>query len=191
MERRESDRRRAARASKIKLPEWAQVSASRREHIERVVALLNGWAARMKLPAAEATRWRTAGILHDALRDAPEPMLRALSGEGKRHAELLHGPAAAVRAEQDGERRADVLDAVRYHTVGLASWKRTGKALYLADFLEPGRKFLREERKALASRVPRDLDGAFRKCVQMRIEWTLEKGGELFPETMALWNGVR
>jgi HD superfamily phosphohydrolase YqeK len=191
MERRKSDRRRATRGSRITLPEWAQVSASRRDHIERVVALLESWAAKMKLPADEATRWRTAGLLHDALRDAPEPMLRALSGEGKRHVELLHGPAAAVRAEQDGERRADVLDAIRHHTVGSASWQRTGKALYLADFLEPGRKFLRDERKSLASRVPRDLDGAFRKCVQLRIEWTLEKGGELFPETMALWNGVR
>ena len=173
------------------LPEWPQVSASRREHIERVVALLEGWAAKMKLPADEATRWRTAGLLHDALRDAPEPMLRALSGEGKRHVELLHGPAAAVRAEQDGERRVDVLEAIRHHTVGSASWERTGKALYLADFLEPGRKFMREERKTLASRVPRDLDGAFRACVLMRIEWTLHKGGELFPETVALWNAVR
>ena len=178
-------------ANKVELPRWAQVGSSRRQHIERVVALLEEWAAKMKLPADEASRWRTAGILHDALRDADEPMLRALSGEGKRPAEILHGPAAAVRAEQEGERRADVLDAVRFHTVGSPSWDRTGKALYLADFLEPGRKFLKDERKALAVRVPRDLDAAFRACVQLRIEWTLEKRGELFPETVALWNAVR
>ena len=84
-------------------------------------------------------------------------------------------------------------------SIGLASylmvleglWLKTGKALYLADFLEPGRKFMREERTTLASRVPRDLEGAFRACVLMRIEWTLHKGGELFPETVALWNAVR
>ena len=145
----------------------------------------------MKLPKDEASRWRAAGLLHDALRDAPEPMLRALTGDGTRPAPLLHGPAAAVRAEQDGERRKDVLDAVRHHTIGSPSWDRTGKALYLADFLEPGRRFLKARRAALSVRVPRDLDGAFRECVRMRIEWSLSEGEELFPESVALWNAVR
>lgn len=191
MERRKTERRRSASVPHVELPAWAVVGASRRHHIERVVALLDEWARKMKLPADEASRWRTAGILHDALRDADEPMLRALSGEGKRPAEVLHGPAAAVRAEQDGERRVDVLDAVRFHTIGSPAWERTGRALYLADFLEPGRRFLKDERRALAVRVPRDLDAAFRKCVHLRIEWTLAEGGELFPETVALWNAVR
>lgn len=188
MERRNKDRR---QPKQIELPEWAEVGTPRRQHIGRVVALLEEWAVKMKLPADETTRWRTAGLLHDALRDAPEAMLRTLSGEGNLPVNLLHGPAAAVRAEQDGERRADVLDAIRFHTVGSASWDRTGKALYLADFLEPGRRFLKEERSSLAARVPRDLDAAFQKCVRLRIEWTLDEGGELFPETMALWNAVR
>jgi predicted HD superfamily hydrolase involved in NAD metabolism len=193
MERRRNDRRRSARVApaKMEMPAWAQVSPKRRQHIERVVALLDEWAVKLKLPADEASRWRAAGVLHDALRDAPETMLRALSGEGKRPAEILHGPAAAVRAEQDGERRADVLDAVRYHTIGSPTWERTGKALFLADFLEPGRKFMKDERKALVARVPRDLDDAFRRCVRLRIEWTLREGRELFPETVALWNAVR
>jgi len=188
MERRNKDRRQPRR---IELPAWAQVGTARHQHIGRVVALLEEWAQKMKLPADEVSRWRMAGVLHDALRDAPEPMLRALSGEGRLPVNLLHGPAAAVRAEQDGERRADVLDAVRFHTVGSPAWDRTGKALYLADFLEPGRRFRKEERKALAARVPRDLDAAFRKCVQLRIEWTLNEGGEIIPETVALWNAVR
>ena len=177
-------------AGRVELPSWAQVGPRRREHIERVVGLLDSWAKRMKLPADEASRWHMAGTLHDALRDAPEPMLRVLTGDGERPAQLLHGPAAAVRAEQDGERRQDVLDAVRYHTVGSPSWNRTGKALYLADFLEPGRRFMKEERAKLAARVPRDLDRAFRDCVRMRIEWSLREGEALFPETVSLWNAA-
>jgi HD superfamily phosphohydrolase YqeK len=175
----------------VALPEWAQVSSKRRAHIERVVALLKRWAQEMKLPADERSRWVAAGTLHDALRDAPEPMLRTLSGDGSRPAELLHGPAAAVRAEQDGERRHDVLDAVRYHTVGSIEWGRTGRALYLADFLEPGRKFLVSERSAVADRVSTDFDGAFRDAVRLRIEWSLQQGGQLFPEAVELWNAVR
>ena len=192
MERRKGERRaKQSVPTTLDMPAWAQVKPKRLQHIERVVALLEEWAAKLKLPADEASRWRAAGILHDALRDAPEEMLRALSGEGKRPAEILHGPAAAVRAEQDGERRADVLDAIRFHTIGSPTWERTGKALFLADFLEPGRKFLKRERAAISARVPRDFDEAFRRCVQMRLEWSLREGLELFPETVALWNAVR
>ena len=178
-------------STSLGLPEWAQVSPKRRAHIERVVALLERWAAEMKLPEDEASRWKTAGALHDALRDAPEPMLRALSGDRSTPTELLHGPAAAVRAEQDGERRQDVLSAVRFHTVGCAAWERTGKALYLADFLEPGRKFLLSERAYLADQVSKDFDSAFRQGVRLRVRWSLDQGGELWPDTVALWNAVR
>jgi HD superfamily phosphohydrolase YqeK len=170
------------------LPPWAQVSEKRRAHIYRVVELLAHWAEHLALPDDEASRWLSAGVLHDALRDAPESMLRTLSGDGTSGVDYLHGPAAAVRAEQDGERRQDVLDAVRFHTVGSSRWLRTGKALYLADFLEPGRGFLIAERRFLAAQVPHDFEGAFRQCVRLRIEWSLMQDGELFPETIALWN---
>ena len=170
------------------LPAWAVVSDKRRAHVGRVVELLATWAGQMQLPEDEASRWTAAGWLHDALRDAPEEMLRTLSGDGSRLVELLHGPAAAVRAEQDGERRQDVLDAVRHHTVGFAGWNRTGKALYMADFLEPGRWFLGPEREYLSRQVPQDFDGTFRQVVRLRLVWTLQQGGELFPETVELWN---
>ena len=172
------------------LPTWAQVSDKRRAHIERVVQLLAHWAERLSLPDDEASRWLSAGILHDALRDAPEPMLRTLSGDGTSGVDYLHGPAAAVRAEQDGERRQDVLDAVRAHTIGSVHWQRTGKALYMADFLEPGRGFLIAERQFLADQVPHDFDGVFRQCVRLRIEWSLMQGGHLFPDTIAMWNAL-
>jgi HD superfamily phosphohydrolase YqeK len=180
-----------AQRSQVILPEWAHVSSERRAHIARVVDLLARWASAMGLPEDEASRWTTAGTLHDALRDAPEPMLRALTGDGTTPPELLHGPAAAVRAEQEGERRQDVLEAVRFHTVGHAEWTRTGRALFLADFLEPGRKLLREKREKIAQRVPRDFDAAFREVVKARLELALSEGGKLFPETVALWNAVR
>jgi predicted HD superfamily hydrolase involved in NAD metabolism len=175
----------------IVLPSWAQASDQRRAHIGRVVALLENWAIEMDLPEDEASRWFAAGLLHDALRDAPETMLRTLTGEGALPAEVLHGPAAAVRAVQDGERRQDVLDAVRFHTIGSPNWERTGKALYLADFLEPGRKFLKVKRAALVKQVPRDLEDAFRECIRLRIEWSMSEGSKIFPETVALWNATR
>ena len=173
------------------LPPWAEVTEKRRAHIGRVTMLLAQWAEAMRIPHDERTMWIDAGRYHDSLKDAPEAELRALAGDVRYEVEMLHGPAAAARLEQEGERRRSVLDAVRYHTVGYLDWDRTGHALYMADFLEPGRKFSRTDRAFLASQVAHDFNGVFRQVVRARLEWSLHEGHSLFPETVALWNSVR
>lgn len=165
----------------MSVPAWAQVSAQRRAHIERVAAQLGEWAEAMKVPASERDRWLRAGWLHDALRDAQ------LSDR------LAHGPAAADRAALDGERDGGVLDAIRYHTVGFAAWDDVGRMLYLADFLEPGRDApgaARSDRAELARRVPRERDAILREVARRRIEWVLSSGWPLASETVAFWNAL-
>jgi 2-amino-4-hydroxy-6-hydroxymethyldihydropteridine diphosphokinase len=173
------------------LPAWAEVGEKRRAHIERVTAVLDAWAARLALDAERAQAWHDVGLWHDALRDAPDDTLRTLSGDADSPLALLHGPAAAARLERAGECRQDVLDAVRWHTVGYGEWTDTGRALYMADFLEPGRKFMQAERAFLAAHVPLDFDGVFREVVRRRLEWSLREGKHLFPQTVAMWNAVR
>lgn len=175
----------------LPLPTWAQVGEARRAHIARVTALLESWATALRIPAAEAAAWRDAGRWHDALRDAPDEELRALTGDAAAPAKLLHGPAAAVRLERDGESRRDVLDAIRHHTIGDPAWARTGRALYMADFLEPGRRFARADRAFLASQVPHDFEGVFRQVVRARIEWALREGHAVFEPTITLWNRLQ
>ena len=145
----------------------------------------------MRLTPDEANAWIDVGTWHDALREAPEGELREITGDHTSPLGLLHGPAVALRLEADGEKRRNVLDAIRYHTVGSAHWDRTGKALYMADYLEPGRKFLAEDRGFLASQVPHNFDGVFRQVVRFRLEWSVREGNHIFPETVALWNSLR
>lgn len=173
------------------LPAWANVSPKRLAHITRVTGLLDDWAAQMHLPSQEAQAWHDVGRWHDALRDASETDLRTLTGDQTAPVNILHGPAAAVLLEREGESRRGVLLAVRWHTVGNAQWDRTGRALFMADFLEPGRQFMQADRAFLSSLLPRDFDGVFRQAVRMRLEWTLREGKALFPESVALWNSVR
>ncbi len=161
----------------LALPVWAQVGESRRAHIERVTALLDTWSAALGLSIAERAEWRDAGRWHDALRDAP--------------ASMLHGPAAATALAREGETRRELLAAIRFHTIGHPDWARTGQALYMADFLEPGRKFARADRAFLAAQVPHDFDGVFRQVVRARIEWALREGHPVFEETIALWNHLQ
>lgn len=173
------------------LPSWAIVGEKRRAHIARVTALLDEWAANMKLDAVEAKAWHDAGRWHDAYRDATPEVLRPLVGDPDMPDGLLHGPAAAIRLAADGETRQSVLDAVRWHTVGYPHWDRTGRALFMADFLEPGRRFMVADRAFLAAQLPHNFDGVFRQAVRMRLEWTLREGNRIFPGTVDLWNSVR
>ena len=176
------------------MPDWAQVGERRLAHITRVTALLDDWARQLHLDAAEAQAWHDAGRWHDALRDAPDAELQqATAGTAfaKHPMSTLHGPAAAIRLGREGERRDSVLMAVRWHTVGNPEWDRTGRALFMADFLEPGRQFMIADRAFLSSHLAHDFDGVFRQVVRMRIEWTVREGKTLFPETVALWNSVR
>lgn len=173
------------------LPAWAQVGERRRAHIARVTALLDRWSADLRLTAPDRQAWHDVGRWHDALRDAPVPLLRTLSGNDTLPERVLHGPAAAAQLEREGEARRHVLEAIRWHTLGNPDWDRTGRALFMADFLEPGRPFAVADRAFLASIVPADFDGVFRQVVRMRIEWTVREGKALFPETVAMWNRVR
>ena len=125
------------------------------------------------------------------LRDADEQWLRAATGDMTSPAGLLHGPAAAQRLREDGETREELLVAIASHTVGDPAWGRVGRALYMADFLEPGRPFSQSDRAFLAAQVPHAFDSVFRQVVRARLEWTLREGKEIFPGTLALWNSVR
>jgi 2-amino-4-hydroxy-6-hydroxymethyldihydropteridine diphosphokinase len=175
----------------IALPAWAKVSDKRRKHIARVAELLMQWADELRISDEERERWMNAGVFHDAFRDAPEAELRELGGNPERDAEILHGPAAATLMERQGMTDRATLLAVRYHTVGSPDWDRTGRALYMADFLEPGRGFAKRDRAFLAAQVPHDFDGVFRQVLRDRLEYALREGYTLFPETVELWNAVR
>jgi HD superfamily phosphohydrolase YqeK len=175
----------------LNLPAWSIATPKRREHIERVTSLLDRWADAMSIAAIERAAWHDAGLWHDSLRDADESLLRKLSVDAASPVEILHGPAAASHLEALGEPRRDVLDAIRWHTLGNPGWARTGQALFMADFLEPGRKFMVAERAWLAQMVPEDFAGVFRQVVKSRLEWSLREGKGLHPETVAMWNAVR
>lgn len=177
-----------AAAARGELPPWASMSPGRREHVARVVALMDEWARALGLPAGERERWRAAAWLHDGLREVPPAELRPLVPPALRDLPplLLHGPAAAERIAAECGR--SVADAVRYHTVGHPDLDTLGKALFLADFLEPGRDFSREWRAELRERMPHELDAVLREVLSARIRHLLEERRPIRPETAAFWS---
>lgn len=177
-------------AARGELPDWARASPGRRDHIARVAGLMRRWAAALGLPEGDRERWAAAAWLHDALRDAdPEELRRTVPPEFRDlHPLLLHGPAAAARLA--GLADEPLRDAVRYHTIGHPRLDRLGRALYLADFLDPERDFAREWRAALARRMPGDLDAVLVEVVAARVRHLLEIRAPIRPETAAFWSSL-
>ena len=166
------------------------MSPKRREHIGRVAALAERWAGQLGVGDAETARWRRAALLHDALKDATPDQLAGYTPRGDWPDALWHGPAAAAAAEQHGERDRGVLDAVRYHSVGLARWDDVGKAVYLADYLEDGRGHARERRAALAARMPGDRAQVLIEVTADRLGWLLTKRQQIRQESWDFWNRI-
>lgn len=172
------------------LPAWALVSAERLHHIQRVAELVALWGDRMGTPDSERNRWFKAVWLHDALRDADAAELGKWASAVHGPIELRHGPAAASRAKAEGETDRGVLDAVRYHSLGLAEWDMVGRVLYCADFLEPGRSFDRAERAELALRFPDDPRGVLVDLARRRLLHTIRTGWTLPEPTVRFWNSL-
>lgn len=96
-----------------------------------------------------------AGIYHDAYRYASDessiPLLEengfVIDEEERREPMLLHGALAALYYERDtGEKSdGDIEKAVRHHTLGSLDMTPLGGIIYIADYMEPGRKHLSDK----------------------------------------------
>lgn len=144
----------------------------------------------MDVEPRERHRWLRAVWLHDALRDAPHEELVRWASSTSGPAELRHGPASAARAKAEGETDRGILDAVRYHSVGLAEWEVVGRTLYCADYLEPGREFGRERRAELAERFPQDPTGVLREVAMLRLSRLVSSGWPIPEPTVRFWNSL-
>ncbi len=179
-----------SRAAEGSLPEWAVAGDPRRAHMARVAELMAAWADGLGLDAAARTRWVAAAHLHDALRDEDPALLRGTVPPAERTLpdEVLHGPAAAERIRVEGVLDGELLLAVGWHTLGDPRFGALGRALYVADFLEPGRTYLPEWRAELRGRMPDALDDVALEVARARMGRGLERGAPLQARSVDFWN---
>ena len=146
----------------------------------------------MGLGEEEIARWRAAGILHDALRDAsPADLVRILPERLRQlPPKAYHGPAAAILLRADGVSDRGLLRAVRWHTLGSKKFGRLGRALFAADFLEPGRTAKRRWRERLRVRASRDLNRVVTEIVRNRIDYRVRAELPVHPRTIGFWNSL-
>lgn len=176
-----------AAGTRGELPDWARCEGRRYDHAERVADLLDRWARTLGLSERERIRWRAGGYLHDALKGVPPEDLRG-SVEPGWPDPVLHAPACAARLREEGVRDEELLLAVAYHSVGHPQFGDLGECLFLADFLDPGRRFLDAERARLRDRLPAEKRDVLQAVLAYRLERLLRRRRAVMPSSVQLWN---
>lgn len=76
----------------------------------------------------------------------------------------------------------EILNAIKYHTTGRANMSLIEKIIYIADLIEPSRKFLGvdELRKA----IDNDFDSGFKICLKEIVEFLKKDGEPVFELTL-------
>lgn len=129
-----------------------------------------------------------AGMLHDCAKCLPDDKLISLCRkhdlpvsevELQNPAALLHAKVGSFLAHKEYEvDDEDILNAIRYHTTGRPDMSRLEKILYIADYIEPGRKHaanLIQIRKM----AYQDLDMALFKILEDTLSYLMSTGGEI------------
>ena len=138
---------------------------------------------------------RLAGLLHDCakcfsdekrLYVCEKKNIPITEIEG-RNPFLLHAKVGAFLAkEKYGVENRDVLNAILYHTTGREGMSLLEKIIFVADYIEPGRKQAPNlpEIRRLAFQ---DLDKALLWMLEDTLKYLKRSGGETDPMTELTW----
>jgi len=155
--------------------------------METAIRLAEQYGADVK--AAE-----TAAILHDIAKYADEEWMIQIVKEHKLDQrlitwgpELLHGPVGAWIAEHEFHiQHEDILNAIRYHTTGRERMSVLEKIIFLADMIEPNRRFKGIEH--LREKVYEDLAEGMKACIRHSIQYLIETEQPIFPDSIECYN---
>lgn len=129
-----------------------------------------------------------AGVLHDCAKClSDEKRLKICDKHGipvseveRRNPFLLHAKAGAYLAEEKYKirNRPEIVNAIRYHTTGREDMGLLEKIVFVADYIEPGRRHapnLPEVRRLAFE----DLDTAVLRILKDMLEHLKKSGGEI------------
>lgn len=136
-----------------------------------------------------------AALLHDCAKEIPLLEMRDLVADlpcdqAMLHSgALLHGLAGMVLANtQYGVTNPDILEAIRVHTTGKENMSKLDKIIFLADYIEPNRKFPGVNDIRLAAE--QSLDAGVLCGFDMTIRHLIDSGDSIYPLTILSRNDL-
>ncbi len=170
-----------------------EVQTSKRfEHTKGVEYICAALAMRYGASMEDAL---IAGLLHDCAKCLTDDKLLSIcekhgliiTAAEKKQLFLLHSKAGACLAEHKyGITNQDILNAIRSHTTGRPEMSLLEKIVFVADYIEPGRKEaanLSDIRKLAFE----DLDRTVLKILEDTLKYLEESGSEIDPRTCETW----
>lgn len=133
-----------------------RLSPKRYKHVLRVARVATRLARLFRVSEEKAY---IAAILHDIEREIPQ-------------AELTHGDLGAIYVRKNfGITDPDILNAIRYHTLGRPKMSTLEKIIFVADYCEPGRTFAAAHRLRRNLYKTKDLTAAIQQKKQDVLEY--------------------
>lgn len=130
-----------------------------------------------------------AALLHDCAKNIPEDEMYELCEEKnveldeyeKRMPALVHAKLGAqIAKEKYGVFDEDIINAVRWHTLGRKEMSRLEKIIFVADMVEENRKFPGVDR--LRAKMYDNLEHMVYLCYEATVKFNEEKGGKIHPD---------
>jgi predicted HD superfamily hydrolase involved in NAD metabolism len=147
-----------------------------------------------RMYGADPEKAELAAIFHDYAKFRPLEEMKEIIVREKMppilleySPELWHAPVGAYLVEKEvGITDQEVLSAIKFHTAGRADMTLLEKVVYVADYIEPGRKFPGvEEVRELAKE---SLDAALIQAVKNTVFFLMKKDQPVYPKTMETYN---
>ncbi|HEK9101444.1 bis(5'-nucleosyl)-tetraphosphatase (symmetrical) YqeK [Bacillus pfraonensis] len=149
-----------------------------------------------KLYGVDEKKAETAAIFHDYAKCRPIQEMEDIIKQEELPKDLLHynkelwhAPVGAYLVEKEvGITDTEILQAITYHTSGHEKMTMLDKVIYVADYIEPGRKFPGvEEARKLAKE---DINKALLFALKRTIQFLMEKDQTIYPLTFQTYNAV-
>ena len=138
---------------------------------------------------ADVTDAARAGILHDITKAIDGPLQltlceaygKILSDFSRKYPKTLHALTGSLVAERIFGENEAVVSAICHHTTGKADMNLLEKIIYVADYMEPNRKFPGVE--SLRELARSDIDAALQLGLEMTLVHLANLGDEVSPES--------
>lgn len=164
-----------------------KLDKERYQHSLQVEALALELAAIYKVDEKKA---QSAALLHDVSRYMNRKQMLAfakkiklsISKTEREEPKILHAQLSQYIAQTEfGINDQEILDAIKYHTLGRPKMSDLEKIIYLADHVEPGRKYPGVEK--IRELAKQNLDQAIVLSTKRTTEYLKEKNATIDPRT--------
>lgn len=143
---------------------------------------------------ADIEKCRIAAILHDVAKEMQIDKMKdicqknfseELSKEDMEINEILHSFAGCIIARDEfGITDEDILNGIKYHTVGKRGLSLLGRIIYIADGIEKNRDYPAVDE--IRREVEKDLDKGIILEIDRKVEYLTERKGKIHKNTVEM-----